>query len=126
MYLQLGQNAVIRETDVIGVFDLDNTTGSHITRKFLSETEKAGRVVSVSDELPNAFIVCDTPRRCVATVPAPTGNRGDSSPGEGAGAKSKTEDSTGIRIYISQLSSQTLLKRFEALRMEWLQGDYTK
>jgi len=59
MYLQLGPNIVVPETDVIGIFDLDNTTGSHITRKFLSEAEKAGRVISVSDELPNSFVVCD-------------------------------------------------------------------
>ena len=59
MYLQLGLNVVVPETEVIGIFDLDNTTGSYITRKFLGEAEKAGRVVSLSDELPNSFVVCD-------------------------------------------------------------------
>jgi len=58
MYLHLGQNVVVPEEDVIGIFDLDNTTSSHITRKFLSDAEKAGRVVTVSDELPRSFIVC--------------------------------------------------------------------
>jgi len=57
MYLHLGQNVVVSEADVIGIFDLDNTTGSHITRKFLSDAEKAGIVVNVSDELPRSFIV---------------------------------------------------------------------
>ena len=57
MYLHLGQNVVVSEADVIGIFDLDNTTGSHITRKFLKNAEKAGRVKSVSDELPKSFIV---------------------------------------------------------------------
>ena len=58
MYLHLGQSVVVTEASVVGIFDLDNTTGSHITRKFLSEAEKAGRVKAVSDELPKSFVVC--------------------------------------------------------------------
>ena len=57
MYIHLGQNVVVSEADVIGIFDMDNTTGSHITRKFLSDAEKAGSVINVSDELPRSFIV---------------------------------------------------------------------
>ncbi|MCL2819662.1 MAG: DUF370 domain-containing protein [Oscillospiraceae bacterium] len=57
MYLHLGQNVVIPESDIIGIFDLDNTTGSYITKNFLSDAEKAGRVINVSDELPRSFIV---------------------------------------------------------------------
>jgi len=57
MYIHLGQNIVVSEADVIGIFDLDNTTSSHITRKFLSSAEKAGLVVNVSEELPKSFIV---------------------------------------------------------------------
>ena len=59
MYLHLGQNVVVTEASVVGIFDMDNTTSSHITRKFLSEAEKAGRVTVVSDELPKSFVVCD-------------------------------------------------------------------
>jgi len=57
MYLHLGQNTVVSEADLIGIFDLDNTTGSIITRKFLSNAEKSGFVVNVSEELPRSFIV---------------------------------------------------------------------
>ena len=60
MYLHLGQNVVVPEADVIGIFDLDNTTGSNITRKFLRDAEKAGCVKTVSDELPRSFIVSGT------------------------------------------------------------------
>ena len=59
MYLHLGQNVVVPEADVIGIFDLDNTTGSIITRKFLGYAEKAGSVINVSDELPRSFIVSE-------------------------------------------------------------------
>jgi len=57
MYLHLGQNVVVPESDVIGIFDLDNTTGSRITKNFLNNTEKAGKIINVSDELPRSFIV---------------------------------------------------------------------
>jgi len=57
MYLHLGQNVVVPEAEVIGIFDLDNTTGSKITRKYLNDAEKAGNVINVSDELPRSFIV---------------------------------------------------------------------
>ena len=57
MYLHLGQNVVVPEAEVIGIFDLDNTTGSFITRKFLSDAERAGRVVNISEELPRSFII---------------------------------------------------------------------
>ena len=59
MYLHLGQNIVVTEASVVGIFDMDNTTSSHITRKFLSEAEKAGRVTVITDELPKSFVVCD-------------------------------------------------------------------
>ncbi|UOO37691.1 DUF370 domain-containing protein [Oscillospiraceae bacterium CM] len=58
MYLHLGQNVVVPTGSVVGIFDLDNTTGSHLTRAFLSRAEKAGQVVNVSADLPKSFIVC--------------------------------------------------------------------
>ena len=48
MYLYLGQNRVVSKADVIGVFDLDNCTGTRITRDYLSRAEKRGRVEDVS------------------------------------------------------------------------------
>jgi hypothetical protein len=58
MYLHLGQNVVVPHGSVVGVFDLDNTTGSHITRAFLAGAEKAGHIVNISDDLPKSFIIC--------------------------------------------------------------------
>ena len=65
MYLHLGQNVVVPTKDVIGIFDLDNTTGSHITRAFLKNAEKAGQIVNISDDLPKSFIVCTGRRQFV-------------------------------------------------------------
>ena len=58
MYLHLGQNVVVPINSVIGIFDLDNTTGSHLTRDFLKNAEKAGHIVNISYDLPKSFIIC--------------------------------------------------------------------
>lgn len=87
MYLHLGQSVVVPFRDVIGVFDMDNSTSSHLTRKFLEHAEKEGRVVDVSGDLPRSFALC----------------------------RSKEGPSM---IYLSQLSSATLLKRVESNTFE--------
>ncbi len=58
MYIHLGQETVIKSSDVIGIFDLDSTTVSKRTREFLTRAEKKGEAVTVSYELPKSFIVC--------------------------------------------------------------------
>lgn len=58
MYLHLGQDVVVRSDDVIGIFDIENTSVSKITKEFLSCQEKQHCVVNVSTELPKSFIVC--------------------------------------------------------------------
>jgi len=81
MYIHLGQETVVREDEIIGIFDLDSTTVSRHSRKFLNLAEKRKEVFTVSYELPKSFIVCNN--------------------------KEKNKNT----IYISQISSQTLLKR---------------
>ena len=59
MYLHLGNSYVVRKSDVLAVFDLDNSSQSHITRAYLSGAEKAGQVVNAAEnELPKSFVVC--------------------------------------------------------------------
>ena len=59
MYLHLGNDIVVRKSDIIGVFDLDNTSQSALTRRYLAAAEKAGSVVNAAgDELPKSFVVC--------------------------------------------------------------------
>lgn len=57
MYLHAGNNKNIREKDIIGIFDMDNCTVSSITRKYLSDAERAELVVSAKDEIPKSFIL---------------------------------------------------------------------
>lgn len=80
MYVHLGEETVVKEEDIIGIFDLDSTTVSRHTRNFLTRTEKEKKIINVSYKLPKSFILC---------------------------GKSKKD----CRVYISQISSQTLLKR---------------
>lgn len=59
MYLHLGNDVAVRKTDILGIFDLDNSSQSLITRKYLSAAEKAGRVVNAAgEELPKSFVLC--------------------------------------------------------------------
>lgn len=58
MYLHLGQSVVVPYRDVIGIFDLDNTTSSHRTRAFLEQAQREGELVDVSMDVPKSFVLC--------------------------------------------------------------------
>ena len=58
MYLHLGQGVVVPYRDVLALFDLDNTSASHLTRRFLERAEQAGQVVNVAEDLPKSFVLC--------------------------------------------------------------------
>ncbi len=57
MYIHLGSDVVVGDKSIIGVFDLDNTTQSVITRKYLESAQRGGKVVNVGQELPKSFVV---------------------------------------------------------------------
>ena len=80
MYIHLGNNVMLTTSDIIGIFDLENTSISKRTRDFLNKAEKEGRVITITYDLPRTFVI--------------------------AGKNFKD-----AKIYISQISSQTLLKR---------------
>ncbi len=79
-YLHIGMNVMVDPRRVIGIFDLDNTSTSKHTRRFLDGAEKEGVVQSACEDIPKSFVVCDHPYHRQI-------------------------------IYLSQLNSQTLLKR---------------
>ena len=56
MYLSLGNDMAVRESSIIGIFDLDNTSISHRTQEFLSKAEQEGAVVPC-DDLPKSFVL---------------------------------------------------------------------
>ncbi len=61
MYLHLGQNEIVPDRRVIGIFDLDNCSASRRTRDYLAAAQSEGVVLDVSGELPKSFVVCDHP-----------------------------------------------------------------
>ena len=58
-YLHIGKNVTVEEKRIIGIFDLDNTTESKHTRKFLAQAEEEGQVITCCDDIPKSFLLCD-------------------------------------------------------------------
>ena len=58
MYLHIGQEVVVKTANILGIFDMENTTVSRPTRDFLAQAEQRGRVITVCDDLPRSFVVC--------------------------------------------------------------------
>ena len=50
---------MIDERAIIGIFDLDITSQSHITRKYLAAAEKAGQVVNAAVDIPKSYVVTE-------------------------------------------------------------------
>ena len=88
MYLHLGQNVVVPTKSVVAVFDMDNTTVSKATRDYLSKMQKDKKIIDVSLDLPKSFVLC------------------------------KDRDSGENVVYISPISTQTLLKRIQNSKID--------
>ena len=58
-YIHLGKGSVINTGGIIGVFDLDITSQSHITRAYLAAAEKDGQVVNAAEDIPKSFVVTE-------------------------------------------------------------------
>ena len=61
MYLHLGQNEIVPDHRIIGIFDLDKCSTSKRTREYLSAAEAEGVVLDISGDIPKSFVVCDHP-----------------------------------------------------------------
>ena len=57
MYLHLGQSVVVPHKNILGIFDLDNSSWAFKTREFLERAEQADRVVPIGDDLPRSFVL---------------------------------------------------------------------
>ena len=56
MYLNIGNDMMLRQHSVLGIFNLDNTSTSKRTREFLEQAEQNGAVVPC-DDLPKSFVL---------------------------------------------------------------------
>ena len=57
MYLHIGNDFVLNEQDIIGVFDFDHIAVSSVTMGYLRGLEDDNRLVSVSDEIPKSLVL---------------------------------------------------------------------
>ena len=81
MYLHLGNEVVVSKKEIVGIFDIENTSVGRITKDFLANASKNAQVISVSEEMPKSFIIC------------------------------KDKKNKVTMLYISQISPATLKKR---------------
>ncbi len=58
-FIHLGKGTLVRDDEILGIFDLDITSQSHLTRKFLSLADKSGKVVNAAEDLPKSFVLCE-------------------------------------------------------------------
>ena len=57
-YLHLGKGTLVPTGSIVGIFDLDITSQSYLTRRFLREAEQRGQVVNAAEDIPKTFVVC--------------------------------------------------------------------
>lgn len=55
MYINIGGDFVVRDKDIVGIMDIENTSTSKITKEFLRKIGKS--VIYISSDLPRSFIV---------------------------------------------------------------------
>lgn len=82
MYIHIGADTLISDKDLIGIFDLDNTTvakntGKNATSLMLEKAQEKGEAETVMDDIPKSIVL------------------------------------TADKVYITQLSVQTLIKRIK-------------
>ncbi len=81
MFLHLGNDNLLKEQDIIGIFDLDTSTISKHTRNFLKNEQDNNNIIDTTQNLPKSFIVSHNKKSCET------------------------------KVYISQISAATLKKR---------------
>lgn len=58
-FLYIGEDTAVSEEEILGIFDLDNTSTSIRTRAFLRKMEEQGRVVGTKgNDIPRSFLLC--------------------------------------------------------------------
>lgn len=68
MYLHVGGDVVVAVRDIIGIFDMEKTTVSRLTRSFMTMAEEDGFVMTVGDDLPKSYVISAENNRYVVYV----------------------------------------------------------
>lgn len=57
MYLHLGNEVLINTKNLIGIFDIENSSTSKNTKNYLNLASKNKNIVNVSFDMPKSFVV---------------------------------------------------------------------
>ncbi len=57
MFIHLGNDIIVNSKNIVGIFDIENTTTGKNTSKLLEKATKEKRVINVSFEMPKSFII---------------------------------------------------------------------
>ncbi len=57
MYINIGGDKFLLTSEIVGVFDLENTSQSRITRDFLKKAEKNKKSENAVTDIPHSFVV---------------------------------------------------------------------
>ncbi|MDE6579454.1 MAG: DUF370 domain-containing protein [Ruminiclostridium sp.] len=58
MYISLGNDVSVLQSDIIGVFDIEKTSVVKSVNDLLGYCQKNNRIYYVSLEMPKSFVVC--------------------------------------------------------------------
>ena len=59
MYLHIGNGKNIRLSAIVGIFDTDTATVAKNTKNYLSECQRRGEVICVTDDIPKSFVLTE-------------------------------------------------------------------
>ncbi len=57
MYIDIATNYLLKKDDIIGIFDLDNTTINSFTKDFLNKKEEENKIIYIINDIPKSFIL---------------------------------------------------------------------
>ncbi|MCD7890998.1 MAG: DUF370 domain-containing protein [Ruminococcus sp.] len=57
MYLHLGNDFSVNVRDIVGIFDIENTTVEKCTKRLLDRAEREHRCVYATMDMPKSFVI---------------------------------------------------------------------
>lgn len=88
MLKHIGAGYLVKESDIVGYFDMDGKVDSAVTKEFLKNAEKLGRCDIAGEDLPRSFVLT-AEKKCRAS------------------SKGGTEE----KVIFTHISTQALKKR---------------
>ena len=58
MYVHLGSKKSVRDSYIVGIFDLDGEVTTKITGEFLAAAQSEGVVTAAGEDIPRSFVLC--------------------------------------------------------------------